>query len=252
MPETDRRFTKIRYAESEGTVQLGYETRKGIDFEKSTFSSPATPEPMFVKTLRSFKDEFLRVLDLPKEYGENLEIYQISISYHNDTRGINITGKRKVSDLNSPFVPTTPYLPEPGENFTGGGMSSQLIELLDTLEQYAAAYLDGHRAQQELALDNTENGTEKKRRRRSAKQEDIEEQAKREPVFGQSVRLFEDKTTVLWITQVTSERLEVSLHNGTVMGYVQTADVTWNEEKDCWIAPKLYPADTEATATVSA
>lgn len=254
MSEGTRRFKKIRYADSDESVELEWETLKDVDVMEGSLKSPAPPEPMFVKTLRNLKMHFPQIFELPTAYFENddrpTEVYSVSISYRNGRKGYVITGKRAVPDYNSPYVITTPYLPEPDENFTSGIPSALQIEL-NTLEDYAAAYLEGHRAQGELALTNSEESNGKKRRRR-AKQEDIEEHANREPVFGESVRLFEDSKTVLWITGVSSERIEVSLHNGTIQGYIRRDEMTWDEEKGSWVAPKMYPAEVEAAVTVSA
>lgn len=241
--EVTRRFTKIRHSDSDGSVQLAWEERSGVDLVESSIASVSPPEPQLIKTLRLLKDEVLRALDLPKEYGEGFEVYQVNISYKNETRGITITGKKKVSDLNSPFVVTTPYIRQ-SETFIGG-WSSALAEAVATLEQYANAYVDGHRAQQELPLEGEEE--KPKRRGRRAKQEDIVEQS-REPVIGEFIRLFEDNRAFT-IGEVTSERVSLVRHDGTSIGFARRLETTWNAEKNCWVAPRAYPVEAEVTVT---
>jgi len=148
----DVRFSKIRYSESDQNVELEWDETKGNDAVHSSLKSPSMPEPELVATLRAFKPEMLGVLELPRPYGENLEVHQVSISYRNDRRGIVISARKKLGDTNSPFNVHTPYLPEPDEGFANKGMSSQMVDLLNNLEKLAELYLDGQRAQQELAL----------------------------------------------------------------------------------------------------
>ncbi|MGH7469751.1 MAG: hypothetical protein ACRENP_17515 [Longimicrobiales bacterium] len=167
------RFTKIRYAQKdEKPVNLAWKDASGADSITTTLESASEPEPEFIKTLRAFRPEVLKLCRLPRAWGDDAEVRQVTIGWtKDDRRTVQITMVKPLPDSNAPLVINTPYLPEPAENGQGGGMSTNMMNLLDQLEQVAERYVAGERAQKELALDDAR---EKKNGRR-VKQDDIEE-----------------------------------------------------------------------------
>lgn len=148
MPK-DLKFTRIKYLDKEEAVELEYDEVNGDLSKHSAVKGTSAPDPKLVATLRAFKPEMLYILELPAEYGEDMEVHQVSISYPAEKRGIVISAKRPVKHANSPFVPKTPFLVEP-EDASQAGMTEKMTELLDELCGLAGEYLAGHRAQQEL------------------------------------------------------------------------------------------------------
>jgi len=240
------KFSKLRYSESDQNVELEWDEEKGLDVVHSSLRSPAAPEPELVATLRAFKPELLRILELPRPYGENLDVHQITISYRNERRGIVISARKKLGDANSPFTIHTPYLPEPDEGYANKGMSSQMVDLLNNLEKLAELYLDGHRAQQALALGSTSSNGKQEH------QADIEDApAVQLPKLGSKLKLIGDKRRTYRITKVSSER--VTCESGTLPVQIARVDMLkWDDEQKVWLTEYLYDPDAAMTVHTKA
>lgn len=173
----DLRFTRIRYAhKDELPVKLEWQDASGADTIKTSLESKSEPDPEFIKTLRAFRSEALKLCELPREWGDEAEVRQVTISWKEDRRSIQIMLVRPLPDSNAPLVLTTPSLPE---TETGSGMSTAVLELLNKLEKLAEHYVAGERAQTELELE--EDRPKKGRGRRREKQDDIEEEIEHAP-----------------------------------------------------------------------
>jgi hypothetical protein len=226
MADAKLKFTKIRYDGKLETVELDYDRKTGDITEPVRGMKGGAPVPKFVDTLRAFKVPMLTLLQLPGDYGENMEVNQISISYPNDSRGIVIVAKKPLPGCNSPLVLHSPYLPEPSEAGKSG-MTDEMIELLEELEGLAIAYVvEGERAQQELEL---ANGGKPK-----LHQGDIEEAAVTGPsadVLRESARALEQ----IILKQFPRETFEGSeLNDGAIAGGLLDAfgDVEYVDEED--------------------
>lgn len=174
MPD-DLRFTKIR--RDDKTVALEYEEKSGKDYTTGVLVSKSAPEPEFDSTLQAMKPELLKLLQLDKKFGEDITIRAVAIKYAKDERsGVVITAIKPLRMLNAPFVINSPHLPEPNEDGSAGGMSSDFIKLLNRLEELAGHFKEGERAQGEMFDDEDETPTP----RRREKQDDIEDQIESE------------------------------------------------------------------------
>lgn len=159
VPDTLKKFTRIKYLDKEEAVELEFDEVIGDLSKHSVVKGTSAPDPKLVETLRAFKPEMLYILELPEQYGEDMEVHQVSISYPAEKRGIVISAKRPVKHANSPFVPKTPFLVEP-EDASQAGMTETMTTLLDELCVLAGEYLAGHRAQHELPLNGNGNGAQ--------------------------------------------------------------------------------------------
>jgi len=209
----DLRFTKIRYDGE--TVELEFEEKSGKDYITSTLRSKSAPDPEFEATLSAMKPELLKILQLDRKYGEDVTVRSVAIKYAKDERsGIVITATKPLRLLNAPFVINSPHLPEPNEDGSAGGMSSDLVRLLNRLEELAEHYKAGERAQGEMF----DNEDEKPQPRRREKQDDIEEQiedekgeARRRIVARESERVLRAILPAEWTAGNTDNDIAAAL-----------------------------------------
>ena len=142
-------FTKIKH--SRGEVELAWRDdglRQNIEHR---LTSSESPRPEFLTALQDFKRYVLHLCELPGGYDAEMTISSVSIS-SNDTqgRGIVVTALKKLPDVNSPLVLNTPHLTETASYDGGPELPSFACAMLDRLEEEAAKFRSGERAQQEL------------------------------------------------------------------------------------------------------
>lgn len=151
------KFSKIKF--NGYRVELIWSTRApgSLDETETKLSSGAAPRPEFVAAFNAFKPLALDLLELP-EYGEGFIVTGLSINEEdNDGRGgLVITSMKTLKQANAPLVLNTPHLREPVDDNQDGaagfyteGMSGALATMLGE----AKRYVNGERAQQELALE---------------------------------------------------------------------------------------------------
>lgn len=143
------RFSKIRY--HRGKVRLDWTTPNGEDKEHHWLESEDAPNRDFEKALEAFRADILSVLNLPKGYGEDLEVHTVSVDRDENGRfGVVISATKKVPA--GSFALSTPRLQEPAEDSKGGAkvLNDQQLERLQVLQAAAEAYAKGDRQQGEL------------------------------------------------------------------------------------------------------
>jgi len=146
------RFTKITATAAKG-VELEWTTpaekHPKTEVEHS-LSSGEAPHPDFITALQGFVPEILKLLELPKGYGDELVVTSLSINYKADRLGMVVTAKKKLAGSNAPLVLHTPHLQEANDEETGGYLSDEMVRLLRVAGKHAKAYVEGARAQVEL------------------------------------------------------------------------------------------------------
>lgn len=143
-------FTKIKYSSKDG-VALEWRDSELKQSIEHRLVSTQEPRPEFLKALGAFSQFVRHLLDLPMSWENGLTIQSVSIS-ENDAqgRGIVVTALRKISGANSPLVLNTPFLPEEASSEDGPELPSFAVRLLNELEEEAAKYRAGERAQTDL------------------------------------------------------------------------------------------------------
>ena len=145
-------------------------TDKGVDIEWNTpakkhsetsidhvLKTKEPPHPDFVAALQAFKSEVLKLLELPAGYGKAMTVTGLALTHAKDRVGVVITSQRKLDGCNSPFNLHTPHLQEAGDDDSAGTwLSDDLLKLIGAVEKHAQDYIDGTRAQAELALAGAE------------------------------------------------------------------------------------------------
>ncbi len=164
------KYTLIRLVEEKegraGEVKLKFEHPERKDENRETeLVGTAPPEPEFLKAIRALKADVLRICELPQEWGEELEVRSVAFRHQDNRFGVNISASRKLAAANSPLNITTPLLWQAKEDGQDKKvLSEEIVGKLNSLIQRAEEYEAGHRAQQELELDDEDDG-----------QQDIEE-----------------------------------------------------------------------------
>lgn len=150
-----RRITKVKSKGS--TIEIHLVELQGKDEKDSIFKSTEKPSPEFDMALQSLVPAVYKILQLPRDWRTgSMQIGGVSFSMSEETgvEGAVITGRVGLDTCNAPFNFNTPHLPF--DQYSAGGDSPTMdggsIDLLAKVRDAAAAYLDGKRAQQELAL----------------------------------------------------------------------------------------------------
>jgi hypothetical protein len=143
-------FTKIKYSLKDGVALEWRDAELKQSIEHRLVSSQE-PRPEFIKALQAFTQFVRHLCDLPMSWESGLTIQSVSIS-ESDTqgRGLVVTALRKLSGANSPLVLNTPFLPETASADGQPELPSFAVRMLNTLEDEAAKYRAGERAQLDL------------------------------------------------------------------------------------------------------
>ena len=134
----DRKKVDVRYAEDDD------------EFEVISGDAPA---PRLVKALEALRGSIATICELPAKYADDLEVRGASFTYVKDVMGATITGAKKVTTSNSPFMIHTPYLPASVSSEAEGPkacLTERTVEALEELQAAALDYVNGKRAQLSL------------------------------------------------------------------------------------------------------
>lgn len=144
-----RRFNSIWASDRAVDLEVHQPFNGGREGTHLEFDSP--PPAELVAAFDAFKPEVLKLLSLPKAWGEDVRIIQVAIKYKpdGDLKGISISFVKPIADSNAPFAPTLPFLPAPSEDGSFG-MSGRMMACLEELEAQATALVERPRAQLEL------------------------------------------------------------------------------------------------------
>lgn len=150
-----RRITKVKVKGS--NIEIHLVELQGKDEKDSVFKSTEKPAVEFEAAMTALVPAVYRILQLPKEWRVgSMLITGVSFSMSEETgvEGAVITGRVGLDTCTAPFNFNTPHLPFDQYSASGDAptMDGNSIDLLEKLRAHAAAYLDGTRAQQELAL----------------------------------------------------------------------------------------------------
>jgi len=149
-------FTKIKFKEGDGKVELAWTTREGPDRKDSithSLTSFDRPHPDFVRGMEAFVDPVLELLELHDEYRQGLKVQSLSINYEDgDGRsGLVVTCLKELDETKSPLVLNTPHLREyVDEENAEGFMSTAMENRLDRMQGLARDYVNGTREQGDL------------------------------------------------------------------------------------------------------
>lgn len=150
-------FTRIKYRDGDGKVELVWETNEGPkrkDAISHSLTSFDRPHPDFVKGLEAFLDPVLELLELRDAYRVGMKVTGLAINYEDgDGRcGLVVTCLKELDEARSPLVLNTPHLREwTNEDEEGPGfMSTELEGRLDRMQGLARDYLNGIREQGDL------------------------------------------------------------------------------------------------------
>lgn len=145
------KFTKIRYAG--GTVELVLtESPSKNDTDERTRRSTDQPRPEFVAALKALDRVVVHVCELPHEWTDQIEVFQLTIQRHPKTerRSFVISAKKPVETASGPFVIHTPRVAEADLDDDSHGLSEEATERVDELIAEAERFLRGEKAQQEM------------------------------------------------------------------------------------------------------
>jgi hypothetical protein len=154
-----RTFRKIWFDGSE--IRLEWAAKDG-DTASQTVSWKCQDPPLgkFRDAIQSFKPFATQLLGLPKAW-DNCVVRSLTLTDKEDgTRGLNVTLVRAIPAARNQTVPiTTPHLETAPDGHTAsmrGFLTSEVHELIETIEEYAEEYHGGAREKQ-LTLADSKN-----------------------------------------------------------------------------------------------
>lgn len=147
-------FTRVRATDKGVTIEWHTPVEKRPDSNiDSVLKSKEAPHPDFLAALQALKPDVVKLLELPASYGKAITVTGIRLTHVKGKRGVVISCQRKIEGCNSPFNLHTPHMTEASdEDANSTWLSDELLALLDTVEARAKEYIEGVRAQAELAL----------------------------------------------------------------------------------------------------
>lgn len=146
MSQVEMKFRKIKW---NGTkVHLEWETVDGDDVVEHKLVSFDPPAPAFEGALLQLKEEAIKLLELPEEYGDGMRVIGVTIK-EDETRGVGcvITLQKEIERSPAPVIFNTPYLAAWDENYP---LPTAIADQLDEIQAAAADYVQGKRSQGDL------------------------------------------------------------------------------------------------------
>jgi hypothetical protein len=146
-------------------VELAYERKDEHKSEEVVAKSAERPLPSFADALQSFDAFVIDLLEIPKQWRENLSITTLNLSEDkNGYRGLIVTATRPIPKAyDRPLVMNTPLVREGSEDASDEActLSDEVLELVALVEGEAVRYLNGEREQLDLLKpSNSENVAE--------------------------------------------------------------------------------------------
>lgn len=137
------RIKKIRY---KGKTKIVWEVdRDDGGTDEFSINCCDQPTPGFLEKIQDLARHVCEICRFQKGYEKGLVVQGISITYEEKGMGVCITALKALPDLDSPLVINTPYCIE--EKWSTA-MADAIIYVCSAAE----AYLNGERAQMELAV----------------------------------------------------------------------------------------------------
>lgn len=173
-------YIKQRHGKTEETrIRFTSDSEERATHMETEIKSEEGAPPEFIEAMKALTPDFLEILDLPKEYGEGLEVHTLSLRHSDERWGVVMSGSKALEATKGPFNPSTPILFQPKDTDgygKVGNISRELEQKILKVIACADAFRKGERAQQELELD----GTQKKTGRGTADLTPIEEEVERQ------------------------------------------------------------------------
>lgn len=143
-------FTKVKYAKGEVTLEWT-DSLDGAGTVTHLLACSDEPRPEFDEALQELRHHVLDVCDLPKDYESDLRVSGVTITSHDSLgRGMVVTAIKKLTRSQGPLVINTPHLSEIASSDAAPRLRTSALEALDRVEDEAAAYRAGSRAQVSL------------------------------------------------------------------------------------------------------
>jgi hypothetical protein len=150
-----RRITKVKV--KNGAVEIHLLELDGKTEKESTLKSAETPSADLDVAMAELVPVVYDILALPRSWRTGaMRITGVSFSFSEETEveGAVITGRVDLETSQAPFNFNTPHLPF--DQYSAGGqapiMPASAIDKLEKVRTEAKLYIDGKRAQMELAL----------------------------------------------------------------------------------------------------
>lgn len=143
-------YTKIKHKAGETLIEWQDSSEK--ESVTHSLNSHQEPRPEFLAAFHALAEVALEICDLPAMYARELKVSGVTLTQHDTMgRGCVITLLKKVRSSDSPLVLNTPFVTEyKGDGQTEGGLYHEGVIALERLEEEAARYVKGERAQQDL------------------------------------------------------------------------------------------------------
>ncbi len=146
------KFSKIKW--DGACVELQWTSKlDGAGEITHALKSYDTPRPEFVEAMRGMVPHVLKVLELEAAAWEDtLTVSGLSINQEDDgRRGLVCTCRRALDIANAPLIINTPHLRESRDDEQlKGFLPDDMLAAMEAVEQEAALYLKGKRAQGDL------------------------------------------------------------------------------------------------------
>jgi|GEM_PF-6420331 len=142
-------ISKVKFDGKE--VKINYSKRiKDDEHVDCQFVCKDLPHSDFENALEKIKNDFMDILELPEEYGADLELRGLSIKLDDflSKEGVTITGLKKLNSGKQVCI-NTPYLEFSDENSV---LTERTIKKINHLEDEAFKYIDGKRKNAQLKL----------------------------------------------------------------------------------------------------
>lgn len=146
------KFSKIKW--DGACIELAWTTKlDGAGEVTHALKSYDTPRPEFVAAMRALVPHVLEVLELDQAgWEDTLTVSGLSINEEDDgRRGLVCTCRRALGIANAPLIINTPHLREfMDDEQLKGFLPDDMLAAMAAVEQEAALYLKGKRAQADL------------------------------------------------------------------------------------------------------
>ena len=147
-------ITKVKVKEE--VVEIRYSEHHGKIDKEVIFKCPEKPHPDLDLAMSALVRDVYDILELPVDWApQRMRITGVSFSMSEETgvEGVVITGLVELKTSNAPFCFNTPHIPfdQYSEGGTSPVMPENTVRNLEEMKKEALAYVEGKRAQMELA-----------------------------------------------------------------------------------------------------
>lgn len=149
--QTDLFIKKIKYNLKEKQLEIHYTKFVGTYESKETvYKSQEEPQADWFTPFYALQEELFKILDLPEEYGDNVEMKGISIS---DSGGATITAVKKFPDFDDKaFCINSPHLPMYADDKGSATLPRTTVWLIEQLQEETKLYICGKIRNTQLKL----------------------------------------------------------------------------------------------------